>query len=172
MSDAHKKTGASLNRGNSETVVGTPRSFVTACELRYGPIVFDLAASAHNHKRGRFFSKEDNSLIQGWSEALAGHIGWLNPPYDKIAPWARKADFEARLGARVLMLVPASVGSNWYRDYIHDRYLVVFINGRIRFVGHKSGYPKDLMLIGFGMKPGFEIWMPGKAALKETEDEP
>lgn len=33
-------------------------------------------------------------------------------------------------------------------------------------VGHACGYPKDLMLVGFGMKPGHIIWTPDKDALK------
>ena len=166
MSEEIKRTGASLKRGKSETVVGTPQSFVDACETKFGEITIDLAASPENHKRSRYFSKEDNSLIQDWQQAISKGIGWLNPPYDHIAPWAKKADEEGKRGARILMLVPASVGSNWYRDHIHDMHRVIFVNGRIRFVGHACGYPKDLMLVGFGMKPGHIIWTPDKDALK------
>lgn len=166
MSEAIKRTGASLKRGKSETVVGTPQVFVEAVETKFGELTIDLAASPENHKRSRYFSKEDDSLAQDWENAIGKGIGWLNPPYNNITPWAIKGDEEGKRGAKILMLVPASVGSNWFRDYVHDMHRVIFLNGRIQFVGQKWGFPKDLMLVGFGMKPGYVIWTPPKEALK------
>ena len=154
--NAHKgvapKTGASLNRHKSESTVVTPMVFVDACEARYGCIRMDLAATKENSRRGSSscYTVEDDAFSKDWEVDLKGDVGWLNPPYGDIGAWAKKADAEAKKGARVVMLVPASVGSNWYRDYIHFRHPVDFINGRIMFDGHDQPYPKDLMVVLFG----------------------
>jgi hypothetical protein len=60
---------------------------------------------------------------------------------------------------KIALLVPASVGSNWYRDYV-DRYAyVLFLNGRIDFIPGEP-YPKDCMLVlyGYSNKPGNRVW--------------
>lgn len=153
--------------GLSETVVATPQSFVDAAAKRYGRrIMIDLAASPHNAKARRFLTKEDDSLSLPWANEIDDGAGWLNPPYDHIGLWAAKCDTECHGGAtRVMFLVPASVGSNWFKNFIFNRHPVVVINGRIYFVGHSQGFPKDLMLVlfGFGIspaRPAFNVWTP------------
>jgi hypothetical protein len=48
------------------------------------------------------------------------------------------------------MLVPASVGSNWYAEHVHGKALELYLHPRIIFVGETIGYPKDLSLFVFG----------------------
>lgn len=84
---------------------------------------------------------------------------WLNPPYSNIGPWAKKCAEESALGARILFLVPASVGSNWFRDFVFKKSLVLFLNDRIKFVGAEYVYPKDCIIAAYGFgEPGFEMW--------------
>ncbi len=124
---------------------------------RFGKPTFDLAASANNTKCRRYYSKAQDSLRQDWTK-LKG-ILWLNPEFSNIAPWAEKCCFSAARGATILMLTPASVGANWYRDYCHKKALVMALNGRITFVGQTHGYPKDCILTYFGSpKIGFAVW--------------
>lgn len=161
------KSGASLNRHKSETVVGTPQSFVDAAAKRYGKITIDLAASEGNAKASRFITKEADSLAVNWREEIRKGVGWLNPPYDHIGIWAAKCDYEGKGGAKILFLAPASVGANWFAEYIFRQHPVTFINGRIRFVGHTQPYPKDLMLVRFGFPgPKFEVWKPKPEELR------
>lgn len=149
-------TQAGNHRGTSKQDYATPPDFIAAVTRRFGRLSFDLAASAENTKvPGHFFTEKQDSLRQPWR--VIGGLLWLNPPFGNITPWARKCREEADLGARIAFLVPASVGSNWYRDNIHDRQRVIFLNGRICFDG-KNGFPKDCMLVLFGDKPGFEVW--------------
>jgi hypothetical protein len=56
--------------------------------------------------------------------------------------------------------VTAGVGSNWWRDHVHDKARVLLLNGRITFVGETHGYPKDccLLLYGPSVEPGYEVW--------------
>ena len=45
------------------------------------------------------------------------------------------------------MLVPASVGSNWWQEFVHHKAHVLMLNDRIQFVGAEWVYPKDLGLL-------------------------
>lgn len=159
---APKKTGAGFNKGRSKQDYATPKVFIDAVVKRFGPINFDLAASPENAKHENYFSIRDNSLVQEWHK-IPGNL-WLNPPFDSIGPWAQKCAAESVLGATILFLVPASIGSNWFRDYCHNRSLVLALNGRIAFdpLNPTWGYPKDCMLAVFSHRHklgcGFDVW--------------
>lgn len=144
-------TGPTMKRGKSKQDVQTPLEFMEAVYKRFGSICWDLAASPENTQHAsNYFTKEQNSLVQPWHKIQQGvnHWGWLwlNCEYDDIAPWASKCATEMELGARILLLTPASVGSNWFKNFVRPSAHVIFLNGRIQFVGHKTGYPKDLAL--------------------------
>lgn len=155
------KTGASFSRGKSKQTYETPPEFMRAVEKRFGPFDFDLACVPETAKAKKFYTPEDDSLIQPWHK-LRGVL-WLNPPYDNISIWAMKCAQQSRLGAKILFLVPASVGSNWHAQYVHNIAHVCLLNGRIQFVGAKDPYPKDCILACYGMRnegmePGYSVW--------------
>ena len=147
------KTGASLNRGGSKQNYGTPPEFIEAVVKRFGPLNVDLAAEAGNAICEHYFTKEDDSLAQDWNLQI-GRL-WLNPPYENIGKWAKKC-LDSR--KQILMLIPASVGSNYFRDYIFGHCEVYFLNGRITFNGCTQPYPKDCMLCVYGGSIKTEIW--------------
>lgn len=144
--------GAAYHRGSSEQSVETPKEFMTAVKTLLGIDAFtiDLAASADNAQAAQYITKEQDSLTVDWTTVINGGWGWLNPPYDNIAPWAEKCAKHGREGANIALLVPASVGSNWYRDFVYREASVLFLNKRVQFVGHKHPYPKDLLLAIYG----------------------
>lgn len=153
-------TGPSINRGKSNQDYATPDDFMRAVESKFGNVNFDLAASASNSKApaDNFFSKQNDSLSKNWH--LLNGLLWLNPPFDNIAPWAKKCWEESLLGANILFLTPASIGSNWFADYVHGRAMVRALNPRLCFDG-KNPYPKDCMLSTFsayGAATGFDVW--------------
>lgn len=152
------KTGASLNRGGSKQDYQTPNDFIGAVERRFGDLMFDLAASENNRQAHLFYSIEENSLTQDWS-ILGGNL-WLNPPFSDIEPWARKcAETSANDNRRILFLVPASVGSEWYRNWVEPYAYVLGLNPRLTFVGCEQGYPKDCILAVYGHGlTGFRTW--------------
>lgn len=149
--------------GQSEQTVGTPPEFIDAVERRFGPITFDLAATKTNRVRqvpwyGPGSPDGENALVKPWNQLPSGLL-WLNPPFEDIAPWARKCRMMGEHGARIAFLVPLSSG-NWARDHVHGHGQVEALNPRLRFIGHKSLYPKDLMLVlhGPGFTVGFNVW--------------
>lgn len=151
------KTGAGMARHRSKQDYSTPNEFLWAVESRFGKISFDLAADEQNKKAPSFYSVEEDSLKQDW-HSLRGLL-FLNPPFNDIAPWAEKCDYESNLGARILFLTPASVGSNWFADHVHRRARVYAIRPRLSFDG-KNPYPKDCILsyYSFGTANTFETW--------------
>jgi phage N-6-adenine-methyltransferase len=159
------KTGASFARGSSRQDYATPDDFLAAVRAKFGPIAFDLAASKENnvtrnfyYATNNFFDMAANSLAQNWSD-LTGNL-WLNPPFDSIAPWAKKCSHEASRGAKILFLVPASVGSNWFASHVILSAHVYFLNPRLKFKGAVDPYPKDCLLAayGFGNIGRCEVW--------------
>lgn len=151
-------TGPSIKKGRSRQDYETPMEFIQAVEKRFGPLDWDLAASAGNAKAAKYFTIEQNSLEQDWTK-LEGNL-WLNPPYGVIGPWVKKASLEWSNKSRILMLLPAAVGSNWFKDYVFEKCLVLFLSPRIQFDGADDPYPKDLMLLVYGGEQitGFECW--------------
>ncbi len=160
-----RKYGASFARGQSRQDYCTPPEFLAAVKKRFRIDGFehDLAATVENTVAKHFFCDEENSLVQDWTRLL-GNL-WLNPPFGTIAPWAKKcaecefqpAIFPSDKEQRIFFLVPAAVGSNWWRDFVHDKSCVLFLNGRLSFDG-KNPYPKDCALCVYGEKPGYECW--------------
>jgi phage N-6-adenine-methyltransferase len=156
--DPHR-SGPAIQRHRSRQDFETPQIFMNAVVARFGPISWDLAAHHGTTKHENFFSKENDSLKMQWHR-IPGLL-WLNPPFDKIGPWAKKCAEESALGAKIMLLVPASVGSNWFRDHVHGKAFVHFLNGRLAFdpLHPNWGYPKDTMLCCYGVGPaGFDVW--------------
>lgn len=149
---------------SSKQDYGTPPAFIAASlrRLRIIRYKFDFAADATNHKAAEYWGEASNSLernAEEWAAKVHGGWGWLNPPFKDITPWARKCAEAEDAGAHIAFLVPASVGANWFSDYVHQRALVLALNGRLDFIPGAM-YPKDCMLCLFGptVSPGFDVW--------------
>lgn len=153
-------TGPAVKRYRSIQDVGTPDDFLDAVQRRFGRINFDLAASADNAVCPDFYGP-GSSLHE---DSLAGdcvwnpvRLNWLNPPFSDIKPWARKC---AESDAPVLLLVPASIGSDWFRLHVQPFSYVLALSPRLKFKGHEQPFPKDLILCCFGFYgfKGFDTW--------------
>lgn len=159
-------------RGRSKQDYETPPDFIAAVEERFGPLSVDLAARKDNAKVKLYVSPEENSLSVLWTQRFPRCNLWLNPPFSDIGPWAEKCARETkeararREWTTILFLTPASIGSDWFADHVHQKALVLGLRPRLKFVGMKpnpktgkvDGYPKDLMLSVFGLPPGFDTW--------------
>jgi len=77
----------------------------------------DVCASISNAKCSRFFTAEEDGLVQSW----AREVVWCNPPYSNIGAWVKKALTEVRSGGcpKVVMLLPANrTEQGWWQDLI------------------------------------------------------
>jgi len=144
--------------GRSRQDYETPPEFIKAVERDFrADFVFDLAASPDNTKAPRWLDEEHNALAQDWKN-IDGDC-WLNPPFAKLEPWVKKCAESSP--ARIYVLLPAAVGSNWFRDWVVPYASIYFLNPRLTFVGEASSYPKDLMMATYRVTPSnnsFNVW--------------
>jgi phage N-6-adenine-methyltransferase len=149
--------------GKSRQDYCTPRKLIDAVVLRFGPIVWDLAAHEKNHispnwyGQGSEFSTDSLKKSLDWASTAPGKLLWLNPPFGDISPWASKCADSCDRGAKIAFLVPASIGSEWFAKYVYAKSLVLALRPRISFDG-KNPYPKDCILCIYGEPPGFNLW--------------
>lgn len=158
--------------GKSKQDFSTPPEFLAALKSRLHIKRFwcDLAASKENAVAEWYYTEQDNALVQCWNSEECGFFrpkfgqewGFCNPPFAHIEPWVEKAAKESWNGAQVAMLVPASVGSNWWAHWVEPYAYQSFLNGRLAFMPDKPKwlYPKDCAVLlyhpwGF---TGHEIW--------------
>lgn len=154
--------------GRSKQDYGTPWEFIRSCEARFGKIICDLAASAENAKCERFFSRDVDSLSQPWAALLPTGVLFLNPEFANIAAWSAKcAEESAKRHGLILLLTPASIGTDWFSDSVLRHARVLGLRPRIPFdgmpvnpkTGRVDGYPKDLMLSVYGAgQRGIDSW--------------
>lgn len=109
----------------------------------------DVAASPATAKCSEFFTPETDGLAQSWS----GRRCFMNPPYGaQVTPrWLKKAHTEARHGALVVALVPASLGAVYFRRWC-EAAEVRLITGRLRFDDGDSGATFNSVVVVF--RPG------------------
>jgi DNA (cytosine-5)-methyltransferase 1 len=148
--------------GRSKQDYCTPPEFLEALKRRLHITEFeiDLATSDENHVAQMWITEQNNSLIQNWGPPYVKGWGFCNPPFAHIRPWVEKAATESANGALIAMLVPAGVGANWWRDYVDGLAHVLFLNGRLTFVGETAPYPKDCAILLWTpfIYGGYEIW--------------
>lgn len=100
-----------------------------------------------------------DAFAQSWStiseefKSPSGGPGllWLNCEFSEIEPWAQRCKREAERGANILLLTPAAVGSNWYRDHVAGHASIDNLNGRLCFDG-KNVFPKDCILSHYHLR--------------------
>lgn len=174
---APKKTGAGFARGKSPQDYKTPAEFIAAVKrkFKFDEFDWDLAATRGNSVAEACYygpdhplSEQRDALACDWARELQEFAEvWLNPPFGNVTPWVQRcAETAAAWRAhpevtspRLYLLVPASVGANWWKAYVHKKARVHFLNGRIKFDG-KNGFPKDCALVVYSATetPGYRCW--------------
>ena len=169
--------GARVSTGNdSKQDYRTPADLMTACRKRFGPVGFDLAATASNAQHERYFAPSEIVTVEGkgkdrniirtphhdsaayaldafrhsWAE-ISRQFGlcWLNCEFGAIADWSARCKLEGNEGARILLLTPASVGANWFSDHVAGCADIYYMKGRPAFIAGEV-YNKDCMISHYG----------------------
>lgn len=124
----------------------TPWALYLKIEKVFGKFTLDAAASSSNRMCTRYYSVEQDSLMQPWSSAV-----WVNPPYGrKVGRWVDKAikSIEGDCD-RIVMLLPARPDTKWFQRGVEKTALTLFIRGRVKFVGAATGAPFPSVLLVF-----------------------
>lgn len=121
-------------------IVVTPRPFLDAVEKRFGPIVFDLAATAENCvSDGDYYGPGshlgEDSLAKGWRIGRPG-VRFLNPPFSDrdqpISLWAKRcAEMRRPASGPILLLCPAAVCTVWFRTWVAPHAYVLELYPRV-----------------------------------------
>lgn len=124
----------------------TPKHVFDWAQNQWGPYVLDACANQDNTKCAGFYTAEQDSLKQPW----VGNV-WCNPPYSELLKWVKKAICETEMvcGATVTMLIPARTDTKAFKLIWQRAAEIVFITGRIKFVGAPSSAPFPSMLVHF-----------------------
>ena len=123
----------------------TPQSLFDALNAIHH-FTLDPCATSENAKCQRYYTKEDDGLIQNWEGASV----FCNPPYGReIGAWVKKAYDEAQKPrTKVVMLIPARTDTAWFHDYC-VKGKVEFLRGRLKFGGSKNSAPFPSMIVIF-----------------------
>ena len=146
--------------GRSRQDYVTPVEFIEAVTRRWGPIDVDLAASDGQERAPVWVTPEMDTFSVDWT--LFAGLLWINPEFKDAARTLAKALASMGCGRVILVLLPASVSTDYFAKYVWPAAgplaRVITVRPRIAFEGEEQGYPKDLMLVGYGLEPGFETW--------------
>ena len=126
----------------------TPPSLFNILDMEFN-FTLDPCCTKQTAKCKKFFTKEEDGLIQDWSKDIV----FVNPPYGReIGKWVEKSYNEAKKGAKVVMLIPSRTDTKWFHDFIYNKAEIRFLKGRIRFLQNKkelNAAPFPTMLIIF-----------------------
>ena len=107
----------------------------------------DAAATPENAKCERFYTKEDDALIQEWTGTV-----WCNPPYGRqIGAFVEKGYNAAAEGEAddVVMLLPARTDTRWWHEHVMHSHSIGFVRGRLKFGGGHNCAPFPSAIVHF-----------------------
>lgn len=126
----------------------TPQALFDELNAEYH-FELDAAASDNNHKLDRYYTSQDNALLQKW-----GGNTFVNPPYGRhIGDWVAKAYQESiRDDTRsIVMLIPARTDTRYWHKYIFPHADIKFLKGRLKFevdgvAGGSAPFPSAIVV--------------------------
>ena len=123
----------------------------------------DAAASDTNALLPRYWTREQNAILQDWS----GERVWCNPPYGVEQKRFVLKAAEGRADISVLLL-PARPDTAIWQDTILPHAEIRFIRGRIRFVGapHCAPFPSAVVIFKSSGSPIHQSFFPYKPTIK------
>lgn len=103
---------------------------------------WDVCATANNKKCLNFWPEELNGLKREW-----GKVNWCNPPYSDQMPWAKRADFEAKLGGgTTVMLCMCDTSTQFFKFCALRADEIRLLDARVKFVG-ATGSPRFASMV-------------------------
>jgi len=126
----------------------TPQDFFDKLNDEFH-FTLDPCADETNHKCEKYFTKEDDGLIQCWR----GETVFCNPPYGReICNWVKRCYMHSVVDCGIaVMLIPARTDTKWFHEYVYNKPNVEirFIKGRLKFGGSKNSAPFPSMVVVF-----------------------
>ena len=160
--------------GTTNQKVMTPPIFLDAVRRSFGNLIIDWAAETNNvsevwfgqdplwdytvtDANGKEKIKNDDpgSIHLPWGEihsSLSDGMddwGWVNPPFSESKRFIKKCAAEVLNGAQILCLVQTATASEYWKRFVlsDPNCKVIFLTGRIPFVGYGNGANIDTSLL-------------------------
>jgi|SRR3954470_796737 len=132
-----------------QDVYGTPDNIFKALNSEFN-FTLDAAALPENAKCDKYFTPQQDALIQDWSKQIV----FCNPPYSRPlqGKFIQKAFEESKKGATVVMLIPSRTDTKIFHEVILPNAEVRFIKGRLKFGDSKNAAPFPSMIVIFRPK--------------------
>lgn len=84
------------------------------------------------------FTASDDGLAQEWPAVSV----WMNPPYGReITPWVQTWLSHTQAENEGMALLPARTDTDWFQPLFAANVAFCFIDGRLKFSGHKNSAP-------------------------------
>jgi len=115
----------------TETTWATPQPFFDMLNREF-QFTLDVAALPGTAKCSRYFTPEDDGLSCSWD----GETFWMNPPYGRgqnVYQWVKKAYETAKAGGTGVALLPASVDTKWFHEFVMKATEIRFVRDRLWF---------------------------------------
>lgn len=124
----------------------TPPEVMAALEEVFGKFDLDPCATRETKKAKRCFRGSVDGLTQPWKGKV-----FVNPPYGRKwkDAWIRKCHQEVAEGRAdlVVALLPSRTDTPGWHDYIMEATHVIFVRGRIHFVGGAYAAPFPSVIV-------------------------
>lgn len=110
----------------------------------------DVCATAENSKCFKFITPEQDAFTVDWDRPF-----WLNPPYGrKVGKWIDRAQvFGTQKGGLGVVLVAARTETMWFQTIWRHASMILFLYGRLTFVGCEEVAPFPSVIASFGTLP-------------------
>ncbi len=149
-------TATSVHFSSATDEWATPQWLFDALHREFA-FTLDPCATRENAKCPRFFTRDDDGLLQNWGDEVV----FMNPPYGAmISRWMWKAYDSARKGATIVCLVPARTDTGWWHRYAM-RGEVRLLRGRLKFGSATNSAPFPSAIV---------IFRPPQFILKSDEN--
>lgn len=121
---------------------GTPQDFFDILNEEFN-FTLDPCATKENAKCKKFFTKEDNGLVQDWGKEIV----FCNPPYGRsVGDWMKKCYESSLGGAVVVCLIHSRTDTRWFHNWVYGKAELRFVKGRLKFGGSKNSAPFPSLL--------------------------
>lgn len=129
----------------------TPAVVLDPIRAALGPIGLDPCSNSDSIVDARVaWTVDDDGLARDWT---GRGLVFVNPPYGRaLGPWAEKIKAASERGAELVVLVPARVDTQWWRDATEGCAVWFAWRGRVTFGDATGPAPFPIALIYHGAR--------------------
>jgi hypothetical protein len=131
----------------------TPENVLVPVRKLFGKIGLDPCGHRHSLVKARrqyLLSKGEDGLKLPWYGKV-----FVNPPFDDVASWLKKASEECvypRPRKHVVFLMPARTDTKSWHAYANTANAICLWKGRMKFVGAKASAPFPTAMLYWGQQ--------------------